>query len=67
MVPNLLAPLQTLKEETADNYQNIKELNAKLGQVDAEIKVHISVVDNKPITRFISARNPSSCRNEQNQ
>ena len=43
MLSNLFIHLQTLKEETEDDGQNIKKLTAKLGQVDTEIKACISV------------------------
>ena len=66
MLSNSFIHLQTLKEETEDDDQNIKKLTAKLGQVDTEIKACISVQNDYKM-RFIYARNFSSCRNVQNQ
>ena len=66
MLSNLFIHLQTLKEETEEDDQNIKKLTAKLGQVDTEIKACISVQNDYKM-RFIYARNFSSCRNVQNQ
>ena len=66
MLSNLFIHLQTLKEETEEDDQNIKKLTAKLGQVDTDIKACISVRNDYKM-RFMYARNFSPCRNVQNQ